>query len=131
MCGVVAAVTAVTYYRLPAGATYHFEDTGFSGAASRLISYLNFPVALIAIGIVGSVRRGRWAWISIALCAVVALPGAVNEDDLTASWANALPAVGVMLALWLTWWAPRRRSCRSAAPASGSWRCWRSGRSRG
>jgi len=47
MCGLVAAVTAITYWRLPAGATYHFDDTGPSGAASRLISYLNFPVALI------------------------------------------------------------------------------------
>jgi hypothetical protein len=109
MCGLVAAVTAITYYRLPAGATYHFDDTGLSGAASRLISYLNFPVALIAIGVVGATRRGRWAWTSIVLCAIVALPGVVSQDDLTASWANVLPAIGVLTALWLTWWAPSLR----------------------
>ena len=52
MYGLVAAVTAVTYWRLPAGGTYNFDDTGASGAASRVISYLNFPVAIAAIAIV-------------------------------------------------------------------------------
>src|SRR6476660_2047649 len=75
MCGLVAAVTAVTYWRLPPGATYHFDDTGFSGAASRLISYLNFPVALIAIALVAAVARGTLLWVGISLCAVVGIPG--------------------------------------------------------
>jgi hypothetical protein len=111
MFGAVAVATLVTYWRLPAGATYHFDDTGWSGAASRLISYLNYPVALAAIALVGAVARGRLAWIAIALCAAVAVPGVVSQDDLTASWANAPAVVGVVLAVWLTWWspAPRRR----------------------
>jgi hypothetical protein len=109
MCALVGAATVVTYWRLPPGATYHFEDTGASGAASRLISYLNFPVALIAIAVVGAVSRGRLAWLAIALCAVVAVPGVVDQDDLTANWANAPAVVGVALAVWLTWWAPARR----------------------
>jgi hypothetical protein len=108
MCALVAAVTAVTYYRLPPGGTYNFFDTGFSGAVSRLITYANFPVAIIAIALVGATTRGRLAWISIALCAVAFIPGVVSQDDLTAQWVN-LPAVaGVALALWLTWGAPRR-----------------------
>lgn len=109
MCALVGAVTAITYWRLPPGATYHFDDTGFSGAASRLISYLNFPVALIAIALVGAVARGTLAWVAIALCAVVAIPGVVDQGDLTASWANVPAAIGVGLAFWLTWWAPARR----------------------
>jgi hypothetical protein len=109
MCGLVAVVTAVTYWRLPAGATYHFDDTGPSGAGSRVVSYLNFPVALIAIALVGAVSRGRLAWLAIALCAVVAVPGVVDQADLTASWANAPAVAGVALAVWLTWWAPPRR----------------------
>jgi hypothetical protein len=108
MCGLVAAVTAITYWRLPAGATYHFDDTGPSGAASRLVSYLNFPVALIAIALVGAAARGPMAWAAIVLCAAVALPGVVSQDDLTATWANLPAVIGVALAFWLTWWAPRR-----------------------
>ena len=38
----------------------------------------------------------------------MALPGVVSQDDLTASWANLPAVIGVALAFWLTWWAPRR-----------------------
>jgi hypothetical protein len=111
MYGAVGVATLVTYWRLQAGSTYHFDDTGWSGAGSRLVSYSNYPVALAAIALVGAVARGRLAWLAIALCAAVAAPGVVSQDDLTASWANAPAAVGVALAVWLTWWAPppRRR----------------------
>jgi hypothetical protein len=111
MYGAVGVATLVTYWRLPPGSTYHFDDTGWSGAGSRLVSYSNYPVALGAIALVGAVARGRLAWLAIALCAVVAAPGVVSQDDLTATWANAPAAVGVALAVWLTWWAPlpRRR----------------------
>jgi hypothetical protein len=111
MFGVVGVATAVTYWRLPAGSTYHFDDTGWSGAASRLVSYANFPVALAAIALVGAVSRGRLAWLAIALCAVVAVPGVVSQDDLAANWADAPAVAGVVLAVWLTWWSPppRRR----------------------
>ena len=111
MYGAVGVATLVTYWRLPPGATYHFDDTGWSGAGSRFVSYSNYPVALAAIALVGAVARGRLAWLAIALCAAVAAPGVVSQDDLTASWANAPAAMGVALAVWLTWWAPppRRR----------------------
>jgi len=116
MYGLVAAVTAVTYWRLPAGGTYNFDDTGASGAASRVISYLNFSVAIAAIAIVGAVSRGTLAWVAIALCAVVAVPGVVSQDDLTASWVNAPAAIGVVLALWLTWGAPPPRRAVALGP---------------
>jgi hypothetical protein len=109
MYGAVGVATAVTYWRLPPGATYHFDDTGWSGAGSRLVSYANFPVALAAIAVVGAVSRGRLAWLAIALCAVVALPGVVSTDDLTATWANAPAVAGVVFAVWLTWWSPPQR----------------------
>jgi hypothetical protein len=41
-------------------------------------------------------------WTAIALCALVAVPGVVDQDDLDARWANVLPALGVGLALVLT-----------------------------
>ncbi len=102
MYGVVALATAVTYWRLAPGATYDFNDTGPSGAASRLIAFSNFPVALAAIGILATARRDRWAWPAIALCAVAAVPGVVSQSDLTARWANAPAAIGVALALPLS-----------------------------
>lgn len=109
MYGAVAAATAVTYWRLAPGSTYHFDDTGWPGAGSRLVSYANYPVALAAIALVGAVARGRLAWLATALCAVVAAPGVVSQDDLTATWANAPAVAGVALAVWLTWWSPPQR----------------------
>ena len=41
-------------------------------------------------------------WMSVALCALVAVPGVVDQDDLDARWINALPVLGVVLALALT-----------------------------
>jgi hypothetical protein len=109
MYAAVALATAVTYWRLPAGATYNFADTGPSGAASRLVTYANFPVAVAAIGIVGAVARGRLALVAILLCAVVAIPGVVTQDDLSAQWWNVPALDGVLLAIWLTWSAPEPR----------------------
>jgi hypothetical protein len=40
---------------------------------------------------------------------VVAVPGVVSQDDLTASWVNAPAVAGVVLAVWLTWWSPPQR----------------------
>jgi hypothetical protein len=99
--GAVAVATAVTYWRLPAGATYHFDDTGASGAASRVVTYLSFPVALAAILVLLAVRRDRWAALAAVLCATAAVPGVVRTSDLTARWVNAPSAVGVVLALAL------------------------------
>ena len=111
MYGVIGVVTLATYWRLPAGSTYHFAGSGWSSGGSRLVSYSNFPVALAAIALVAAVSRGRLAWLAVALCAVVVVPGVVSQDDLTASWWNLPAAAGVALAVWLTWWAPppRRR----------------------
>ncbi|MDX6535427.1 MAG: hypothetical protein QOF68_3171 [Gaiellales bacterium] len=107
MYAAVAVATATTYWRLAPGRTYHFSDTGPSGAGSRLVSYANFPVAIGAIAMVGAAARGPLAIVAIALCAVVAVPGVVSQDDLTAQWWNVPALVGVALAVWLTWWAPR------------------------
>ena len=47
-------------------------------------------------------------WVAVALCALVAVPGVVDQNDLDARWVNALPAAGVALALALTVAAARR-----------------------
>jgi hypothetical protein len=100
----VAAAALLTYWRLPAGATYHFADTGPGGGLSRVASYLSYPVALIGIGAGGlvavsrtaSMRLRTAAVVSIALCASV--PLVVSQSDLTARWGDAVPVAGVILA---------------------------------
>ena len=99
--GVFALLTFVTYSRLPAAELYNVSREGVAGGASRTLVFVNFPVAFAAIGVLG-VLRGRLAVPAIALCAVAAVPGVLDQDDLDARWINAVPAVGVALALALT-----------------------------
>jgi hypothetical protein len=110
--------TVVTYTRLPAGGTYNFDATGFAGGGlSRLVAYLNYPVALAALAVIAVVSdrqhgwRNRVAVVAAVLCAVAAVPGVVSQSDLAASWANAPAAAGVGIALLLTVdWAARTHS---------------------
>jgi hypothetical protein len=53
------------------------------------------------------------------LCAVTALPGVVDQGDLDARWINAVPALGVALALVLTIRAVRREGASFASRARG------------
>ena len=58
-------------------------------------------------------------WTAIALCALVAVPGVVDQDDLDARWVNALPALGLALALGLTVAALRREGVDFVPHARG------------
>jgi hypothetical protein len=107
----------VTYARLPATELYNVTGTGPAAGASRALVDLNFPVALIAIGIALTLferlgrRLRRIDVLAIVLCAVVVWPGVVRQSNLDARWINAVPAVGVGLVLALTLLAgpaPRR-----------------------
>ena len=67
---VVALELVVTYARFDAGELYNVSGSGVEGGASRLLVFLNFPVALAAIAVllllaeslapaaVGGVRSG-------------------------------------------------------------------------
>lgn len=110
----------VTYWRLPPDTPeatddlYHVSGNGLAGGLSRVVVELNFPVALVAILVVlvamDALPRAAWAVAgpAIALSAVVAWPGVVDQDDLDARLVNAIPAVGVAIALGLTAAAGRR-----------------------
>jgi hypothetical protein len=97
-------VVLVTYSRLPAHELYNVSGSGIRGGLSRVVVELNFPDALIALGILGVVLpRPRWlAALAAALCAFAVLPGVVSQENLDAKWINAIPAAGVALALVLT-----------------------------
>ena len=70
--------------------------------------FVNFPTALAAIALilVAADRLGRRAALpaagGIASCAVVALPGVVDQRDLDAKLVNLVPLAGVALALGMT-----------------------------
>ena len=114
----VLAAILMTYWRLEPAELYHTSNDGLAGGLSRVVVELNFPIALVAIAAVLVALGGLpgRAWLlgtpAIVLCAVVAWPGVVDQDDLDARWVNALPATGVALAFALTLAAVRRTGLR-------------------
>jgi hypothetical protein len=109
----------VTYSRLEPGRLYHVSREGVAGGLSRSLTLVNFPIALAAIALVlvavAALPRAAWwaAGPAIALCATV--PFFVDQADLDARVGNAVPAVGVALAVGLTVAAVGRAGA-SAAP---------------
>lgn len=120
---VVTVEILITYSRLPPQELYHVSGSGLSGGASRALVFLNFPLAIVAIPILG-VLLGRlpghstriMAVIGIALSTAVFWPGIVKESDLDARPVNAIAALGVLIALSLTL-VTARRLARPARPA--------------
>ena len=117
----VVLAIVVTYSRLEPAELYHVSRDGIEGGLSRALVELNFPIALVAIALVlvalGALPDRAW-WAggpAVALCAVTAWPGVVDQDDLDARWVNAVPALGVALALALTVVAARRAGAGRAA----------------
>ena len=98
----------MTYTRLPADELYNVSDSGLSGGFSRLLVELNFPDAIVALGILAVVWRQLprralpFAVAAALLCLVVVGPGVVDQDDLDAKAINVLPALGVVLVLVLS-----------------------------
>ena len=113
--GAVGLSVLVTYARLPPEQLYHVDDDGLAGSLGRLVVFLNWPTALAAIALVllaidrlDDHRFDALAVAVIVLCAAVALPGVVDQDDLDVRPVNAIPAAGVAGAALLTALALRR-----------------------
>ena len=122
--GLVLLAILVTYSRLAPEETYNVSRGGIVGGLSRIVVELNFPIALVAIAItlvaLSTLPTSAW-WAggpAIALCAVTAVPGVVDQHDLDARWVNAVPAAGVAIALGLTTVAARRAGRGVAPPLS-------------
>ena len=95
-----------TYSRFPTSELYHVEHAGaVSAGFGRELVALNFPFALVGIALVGLAwprLHGRLriaGVVAIALCAVVYF--AVDESNLDAKALNAVPALGLALAVAL------------------------------
>jgi hypothetical protein len=128
--GIWAAVTAavlVTYSWVDPAETYHVSREGLAGGLSRSLTLINFPIALVAIALVliamAALPAAAWwaAAPAIALCATI--PWFVDQDDLDARWVNAIPALGVAIALVLTVMAARRAG--AAFAPRRPWDGWR------
>jgi hypothetical protein len=100
-----AAVIA-TYSRFPTTLLYNVthSDTIRAGFGRELVA-LNFPFALVGIALVGLAWPRLHGWlraagvVAIALCASVYF--AVDQNDLDAKPLNAVPALGLALAVVL------------------------------
>jgi hypothetical protein len=121
--GAVTLAVLVTYSRLEATELYNVSREGLAGGLGRAVVLLNFPVALVAVALalmaVAALPRSWWlvAGPAIALSAVV--PFAVDQHDLDVRWVNAIPALGVVLALSLTIAAARRADASFASRRTG------------
>jgi hypothetical protein len=105
---VVTAEVVVTYGRIPARELYHVSGSGLEGGLSRALVFVNFPVALVALAVLGLIYTqlpGRSyravAILAGVLSAAVFWPGIVSQADLDARPVNAVAAIGVLLALVL------------------------------
>lgn len=124
VCGLVGVATVVTYARIEPEELYHTSVGGLAGGFGRALVFFNYPVALAAIATlaVSLDRLGtRPVWVvpagvAVVLCAIVAAPGVVDQDDLDAKPVNALPAAGVGLAFALSLVALRRGGLGRLAP---------------
>lgn len=106
--GVLALVLVVTYTRFDPADLYAVSRDGLAGGLGRALVELNFPIALVAIALVliavDVLPRAAW-WAggpALVLCAVTAWPGVVDPNDLDARLVNAVPAIGVCIAIALT-----------------------------
>jgi hypothetical protein len=104
---VVAAELGVTYSRFDPDELYNVSRSGFAGGMSRLLVFLNFPVALVAIAVLLLLfeslgRLKPLAVAGIVLAAAVFWPGVVDPNDLDARPINAIAACGVAVGLALT-----------------------------
>ena len=122
---VVAVEIVVTYSRLPADMLYHVSGSGIEGGLSRALVFVNFPVALAALAVLAMlyerVAHRILAVLAALLCAVVVWPGVVRESNLDARPINALPALGVLLALLLTFVVARRAGISRRAWQRADW----------
>jgi hypothetical protein len=100
---------------------YNVDSAGdLAGGLSRTLTVINYPLALGAIALAAIAGGPRpLVWSVIALCALTAVPGVIDQGDLDARWINALPALGVALALALTVWAVRLEGASFVRRARG------------
>jgi hypothetical protein len=108
LAAVLLTAVVVTYSRLPTDELYNVHTGGIRGGLGRAVVELNYPIALVAVAVLGVIapslpRRLRPVAAAAALlCLVVVVPNVVRQSNLDVRWSNAVPALGVALAVALT-----------------------------
>jgi hypothetical protein len=89
--------------------------------------FWNWPLALVAIAVFAFVAERLatraatiTALVGIAVCAVIVWPGVVEESNLDAKGVNAVPALGVLVAIALSAYA----AWRLEPPVRSRWQRW-------
>ncbi len=123
---VEALSTLVTYSRLPPRELYHTSVGGVRGGFGRALVDLNFPIALIALGLLAVALNALVGWrrivyaaalAAVPMCVLTAF--VVHQKDLDARPINAVPALGVVIVATLTALAVRRESLAPTPRAAG------------
>jgi hypothetical protein len=109
---VTLVLVLVTYSRIDADQLYNVQGDGVRLGLSRAVVHVNWPFTLVAMVLVlvamTSLPRRAWWLAGPALVLCGTMPLFVSQSHLNARWGNAVPAIGVALALALTVLATRR-----------------------
>jgi hypothetical protein len=110
--GAMALAVLVTYSWVDTEDLYNVSREGLAGGLGRSVVLFNFPIAFIAVATtlvaVSALPKRAWLAAAPAIACSALVPFVVDEDDLDVRPANAIPALGVLVALVLTLVAARR-----------------------
>jgi hypothetical protein len=112
MWGAMALAVLVTYSHVEPSDLYNVSRQGLAGGLGRTVVLFNFPIVFVAVAttLVAMAALARRAWLAAApaiTCSAL-VPFVVDQDDLDVRPANAVPALGVVVALVLTVAAARQ-----------------------
>ena len=112
MWGATALAVGVTYTWVDTDELYNVSRQGLAGGLGRTTVLFNYPIVFVAVAttLVATAALPRRAWLAAApaIACTALVPFVVDQDDLDVRPANAIPALGVLVALVLTLLAARR-----------------------
>ena len=117
--GALTLAILIDYATHPAADFYHVSHSGLAGGVGRALVYLNFPVLIPALTLLGiavarlegagelvapATRRAAriMAVVAVPLLVVAGWPGVVNQANFDFKPINIVPVIGVALALAVT-----------------------------
>lgn len=113
LSGLATVAVFETYWRIPPHELWKVHNSGFVGGIGRALVFVGFSPAVAALGVLPILadrledrRADLLALVAAAFCATLAV--VQTPSHLDPKWSNALPAIGVGLAVVLTIWATRR-----------------------
>ena len=119
----MALAVLVTYSWVDTSELYNVSRQGLAGGLGRSVVLLNFPIVFVAVATtlvaVAALPRRAWLAAAPAIACAALVPFVVDEADLDVRPANAIPALGVAIALVLTLVATKRAGASFAPRRPG------------